>query len=78
MDKFLIGKDGHLSRNPDYYKPETDVQGNLKKIRKIVEFIQSLDDEGIEIYIHVAKERGEKIGDENKFRETLLNIRDNK
>lgn len=51
---------------------------NLNEFRKIVEFIQSLDDEGIEMFILVAKERGENIGDENRFRETLRNIRDGK
>jgi hypothetical protein len=51
---------------------------NMKKFQKIVEFIQSLDDEGIETFIQVGKNQGHNIGDETKFRQILKDIRDRK
>jgi hypothetical protein len=54
---------------------ELKVQENLKKYRKVIGFIKGLDDEGIETYIQVGKELGHITGDEESFRQTLLNIR---
>lgn len=57
---------------------ERKANENLYGFKKIVEFIKSLDDEGIETFIEVAKNEGSLIESEEELRKTLRRIRDDK
>ena len=70
LNKFLMDKDGHLTRNPDY-------KNNIyKSAYEIVESIKSLDNEGLEVFIQVGKEQGH-INNEVEFRKIIEEIRSN-
>ncbi|MBS4195756.1 hypothetical protein [Lederbergia citri] len=56
-----------------------NTKAKLKKFQDIMAFIKTLDDEGIELLIEVAKVQvSDFVGDENELRKTLKNIRDKK